>query len=115
MKNALRQWARSCLLIALVVLGTFPLDARAEGAADPHTPAGLDQLMAADTCCSLEAHAGHGECLPVCGPAGQALAPDHLELPPLIAANILPAPNLSAGTRFADLEPHPPRRPFETI
>lgn len=110
MKTALQQWARSCLLIALVVLGTSALDARAEGAPGPHTAAGMNQLMAADTCCAQEVYAGHGECLPGCSPAGQALVPNHLELPLLLAANILPAPDLGAGTRFADLEPHPPKR-----
>lgn len=114
MKTALQQWARSCLLIALVVLGTFPLDARAEGAAGPHTAAGPDRLMAAETCCSPEALAGHGECLPVCGPAGQALAPDNIELPLLLAAKVRPAPDLGVGGRFADLEPHPPRRLFDS-
>jgi len=115
MKAGLQRWARACLLMILVVLGTSPLAAWAEGTAGRHAVAGMDQLVVADPCCRPDADAGHSGCLPVCSPAGQALVPDHVELPLLLSANVLPASDVGAVTRFADLEPHPPRRLSDTI
>lgn len=111
MRAGLQHSARTWLLIALVVIGMSLFDLGAG-----QRIVGVDLLTAADACCEPEVDAGHAsECLPICGTGGQAVLPGFITLPLPFAPQFRPEPDIGGDTRFADLDPHPPRRLSDTI
>jgi hypothetical protein len=115
MKAGLRYWGRVCLLVALILQGTAPLDLRAEGMAGALTIAKTGLSAAAEDCCGPEASQHADECLPLCSTGGQAVLPATIELPLTSAQGFRPLPGIGADNRFADLEPDPPRPTSKTI
>lgn len=117
MRGGLQHWARACLLIALVVLGTAPLDLQVGQTAGVNA----HPSTVADDCCETEVDARHAaarhtsECLQLCGTGGQALAPASVGLPLPLAPQFRLESDTSGDTRFADLDPHPPKRLSDTI
>jgi hypothetical protein len=102
--------ARACLLTALVVLGVIALGLQVGGRSSTQTT-----VVTIPTAAEEDAATTHvAECVPICG-ASHAIwsgAPEFFLLP---ASGVLPAPDVGADTRFADLEPHPPRDFSDTI
>jgi hypothetical protein len=113
MKASLRYWGRVCLLVALVLQGTSPLDLRGEGMAPTIAETGLS--AAAEDCCGPEASQHAHECLPLCSTGSQAVLPATIELPLASTKGFRLLPGIGPGNRFADLEPDPPRRTSKAI
>lgn len=109
MKAGLLYWGRACLLLALVLQGTAPLELRAEGMAGALTITETGLSAAAEDCCGPQASQHAHECLPLCGTGSQAVLPAIIELLPASTEGFRPLPGIGADNRFADLEPDPPR------
>jgi hypothetical protein len=109
MKACLQYWVRASLLAVMVALGMAPFGVRAESVTSAQAIADITLSAGAEDCCGAEAAMAHpAKCLSICD-AGQAVLSGAIEclLPPV--SNVWPAPDIGADTRFADLEPHPPK------